>query len=48
MADLNYILQKYGDIIKEEVNVKELEVLPEDVVVNVVYVPIGSVISKKF
>ncbi len=50
MSKINlwYILNKYWDIIKEEVNVKELDVLPKDIKVKIVYVPIGSIISKKF
>jgi hypothetical protein len=46
--DLKYLLSKYGDIIKEEVNVKQLEIMPEDVKVEKIYVPIGSMISKKY
>ncbi len=48
MQNISYILQKYWDIIKEEVNVKQLDILPDDIKVKKIYVPIWSVISKRF
>ncbi len=46
--DLQYILNKYNDIIKEEVNVKDLAPFTENLNVKKLYVPIGRNISIKF
>lgn len=48
MKDLNYILSKYGDIIKEEVNVKELKPLSSDIKITKIYVPDWKKIASKF
>jgi len=42
------LLTKYHDIIAEEVNVKEVTLLPEDMHVTVTYVPLGQQLSAKF
>lgn len=44
----DYILDKYADIIKEEVNVKEVGVLSQELHISKVYVPLGSKLSDKF
>ncbi len=44
--DLTALLDKYGDTIKSEVNVKEIENLEKDI--EKFYKPIGSQISQKF
>ena len=46
--DLEKLLVKYGDIIKEEVNVKEIVPFPQDIAIKKVVKPIGSAISKKY
>jgi len=46
--DLEKLLAKYWDIIKEEVNVKEIVPFPAQVSIKKVIKPIGSVISKKY
>lgn len=45
-ADL--LLKKYGDIIAEEVNVKEVALLDESVSVVITYVPLGQKIGSAF
>ncbi len=46
--DLQYILSKYNDIIKEEVNVKDLAPFTENLNIKKLYIPIGRNISTKF
>jgi len=46
--DLKQILNKYGDIIKEEVNVKEVSVFVEKINYQKVIKPIGSKLSAKY
>ncbi len=43
-----YIIEKYGDIIKEEVNVKDVDVLSQEVHITKLYVPVGSMLSQHF
>jgi len=42
------ILKKYGDIIKEEVNVKSIEELDDSLKIQKTFKPIGSQLSAKF
>lgn len=42
------LLQKYGEIIAEEVNVKEVSLLDENVTVTVTYIPLGQKIGALF
>ncbi|MCF7834922.1 DUF5915 domain-containing protein [Candidatus Gracilibacteria bacterium] len=42
------LLEKYGDIIKEEINIKEISLLPDSLQITKIYKPIGSQISSKF
>ncbi len=42
------LLQKYGDIIKEEVNVKQIEELDNSLKIQKIFKPIGSQLSAKF
>ncbi len=42
------LLQKYGDIIKEEVNVKQIEELDNSLKIQKIFKPIGSQLSDKF
>lgn len=42
------LLTKYHDIIAEEVNVKKVSLLPQDMEVTVSYVPLGQQLSAKF
>ena len=42
------LLKKYGDIIKEEVNVKQLEELDHSLKIQKIFKPIGSQLSAKF
>ncbi len=50
MADLNldYILDKYGDIIKEEINVKDIQWFGEWIKITKIFKPVGSQLSAKF
>lgn len=43
-----YLLDKYGDIIKEEVNVKEVSTLSSDRQIEKQYAPIGKELSQQF
>lgn len=47
MKNAKYIINKYNDIITEELNIKEVGVL-ENIKVTKIYKPIGSQISAKF
>lgn len=42
------LLQKYGDIIKEEINIKEITRLDNSLKVKKIFKPIGSQLSAKF
>ena len=42
------LLKKYGDIIKEEVNVKQIEELDDSLKIQKIFKPIGSQLSAKF
>lgn len=46
--ELDKLLDKYWDIIKKEVNVKELDLLPEDMEIKKIYKPVWRDISDKF
>lgn len=46
--DQKQLLEKYGDIIKEEVNVKEIWVFTSEKSIKKVFKPIGSALSSKF
>lgn len=42
------LLDKYGDIIKEEVNIKEIEWFDDSIKITKIFKPIGSQLSAKF
>jgi hypothetical protein len=42
------LLQKYEDIIKEEINVKEIKNLDDSIKAKKIFKPIGSQLSAKF
>ena len=42
------LLKKYGEIIKEEVNVKKVEELDDSIKIKKIFKPIGSQLSAKF
>jgi len=42
------LLTKYGDIIKEEVNIKELIPFAKDIAITKIFKPLGSKLSEKF
>jgi len=46
--NLDYIQQKYWDIIKEEVNVKNISSFPSDINIKKIYKPVWKSISEKF
>ncbi len=46
--NLDYILDKYGDIIKEEINVKDTKWFGDDVKITKIFKPVWSQISSKF
>ncbi|MFZ2150795.1 MAG: DUF5915 domain-containing protein [Candidatus Absconditicoccaceae bacterium] len=46
--EIKNLLKKYGDIIKEEVNIKQIDLLPDSLKITKIYKPIGSQISSKF
>lgn len=46
--NIDKLIQKYWDIIKEEVNVKEIWFLPDSLKITKIYKPIWSQISSKF
>ncbi|MDR0369835.1 MAG: hypothetical protein LBH96_04985 [Candidatus Peribacteria bacterium] len=48
MVSLDVLLEKYGDILKEEVNVKELALFVSDTPIVKIYKPLGSQLSAKF
>lgn len=48
MAVNNDLLQKYGDIIKEEINVKEITSLGADSKITKIFKPLGNKLSSKY
>ncbi|HOG15691.1 MAG TPA: DUF5915 domain-containing protein [Candidatus Absconditabacterales bacterium] len=46
--DVNYIVDKYGDTIKEEINVKDIQSFGDDIKITKVFKPLGSALSAKF
>ncbi len=46
--ELQNLLNKYWDIIQEEVNVKKIDILPDSLNISKIYKPIWSQISSKF
>lgn len=46
--DVNYILDKYWDIIKEEINVKDISIFWDDVKIKKIFKPLWSKLSEKF
>ncbi|MDR2540567.1 MAG: DUF5915 domain-containing protein [Candidatus Peribacteria bacterium] len=48
MPTLKTLLEKYGDILKEEINVKEVELFVSDTPIVKIFKPIGSQLSAKF
>ncbi|HRX63688.1 MAG TPA: DUF5915 domain-containing protein [Candidatus Absconditabacterales bacterium] len=45
---LDYILNKYGDIIKEEINVKDIQGFGDGIKITKIFKPVGSALSSKF
>lgn len=45
---VDYILDKYGNIIQEEINVKEIKSFSKDIQIAKVFKPLGSALSSKF
>ena len=48
MLNNNDILKKYGDIIKEEINIKDISNLDDKIKITKIFKPIGSKLSEKF
>ena len=48
MADNKGLLAKYGDIIKEEINVKDITALDASVKITKIFKPLGSKLSSKY
>ncbi|MBQ7074275.1 hypothetical protein IJM86_04365 [bacterium] len=48
MINLEALLEKYGDILKEEVNVKELGIFVSEGPIVKIYKPLGNQLSAKF
>jgi len=46
--DTSTFLQKYGTIIEEEVNIKNISVMNDEISVKKLYIPVGTQISSKF
>jgi isoleucyl-tRNA synthetase len=46
--DMQFLLEKYGDIIKEEVNIKDISSFADKLNIKKIYKPVGSKISAKF
>ena len=44
----SYILEKYHDIISEELNVKDVKILDDSVVIKKIYKPLGNKLSTKY
>ncbi len=45
---LDYILNKYGDIIKEEINVKDIQWFGDGIKITKIFKPVWSALSSKF
>lgn len=48
MSDFDYLVNKYWEIIKQEVNVKNIKQIPDDLDIKIIYKPIWKNISEKF
>jgi len=48
MADSKSLLTKYGDIIKEEINVKDIVALDASIKITKIFKPLGSKLSSKY
>jgi hypothetical protein len=48
MSSLEELLEKYGDILKEEINVKEVDLFVSDTPIVKVFKPLGGQLSAKF
>ncbi|MDR0282075.1 MAG: hypothetical protein LBI53_01785 [Candidatus Peribacteria bacterium] len=48
MVSLDMLLEKYHDILTEEVNVKDLDLFISDTPIMKVFKPLGSQLSAKF
>ncbi|MDR2190414.1 MAG: hypothetical protein LBP53_04425 [Candidatus Peribacteria bacterium] len=48
MVALSALLEKYGDILREEINVKELELFVSDTPIVKIFKPLGNQLSAKF
>jgi len=46
--DMVTLLEKYGDILKEEINVKEIDLFVSDTPIEKIFKPLGSQLSAKF
>jgi len=46
--DIKNLFKKYWDIIKEEVNIKQIDILADSLKITKIYKPIWSQISAKF
>lgn len=46
--EIQNLLKKYWDIIQEEVNIKQIDILPDSLKITKIYKPIWSQISSKF
>jgi len=46
--DKSTILQKYGDIIKEEINVKDITALDDSIKITKIFKPLGNKLSSKY
>ena len=46
--DVNYIVDKYWDTIKEEINVKDIQSFGDDIKITTVFKPLWSALSAKF
>ena len=47
-TDPTYLLEKYADVIAEEVNVKEISLMEGNAEVKVQYNPLGSMLGASF
>lgn len=48
MADSKGLLSKYGDIIKEEINVKDIVALDASIKITKIFKPLGNKLSSKY
>ena len=46
--DVNYVLDKYWNIIKEEINVKDIETFDDSIKITKIFKPLWSALSAKF